>query len=311
MIYVILIAMLSTSWMMPWWGLGVWTFLGGLMMKSALRALLILPLAGGLMWLLWALALDQEASGLISERMGGVFSLSSSLHLFLATLGLGFFLGLGGALMGWSLRRIVWEDRRSSRPKPAFAHLSSLLALGLTATLLTSAQRAQAAAFETNLFYISDNLEAGDKATGTKMFVDGAILINLTKSGKTLIGWSFGMISTSDTGADERTFSLMEMGPKLSYLMGRERHWSLAFTYNLQSTAKYTSAGGEAEWRGVSYKVELGYTPQITERIWAGLKLNYYLASFGEQLVGSTTYSTISNSRSLIYPSVSFSFRWD
>ncbi len=306
MIYIILIGLLATVWIMPWWGAALWTFVYGWLQEKRTKALWQSTLVASLAWGVLALLADSRSEGLISLRMTEMLGLTSW-QLFLVTGAVGGIVGLSGALLAVALRPFP----KPERPGLIMDPIRPALALGLLPLLMGASPAAQAAAIETNLFYLSDNLEAADKATGSKMFVDGAILINLTRRGRTMIGWNVGMINTADTGDTERSFSLQEMGPKLSFHMGREKEWGLAFVYNLNATAKYKAGADEAEWRGTSYKVEFGYNPQLTERLFGGLRLNYYTASFNEQLVGSTNYSTISNSRALIYPSFHLSFRWD
>ena len=82
-------------------------------------------------------------------------------------------------------------------------------------------------------------------------------------------------------------------------------------TYNLQTTAKYVSGATDVEWRGSSLKIEFGYRPELTESLLAGMHLIYYTASFSEELTGSTTFALVSNSRAIIYPAFTLSYRFE
>ena len=173
-------------------------------------------------------------------------------------------------------------------------------------------QGAAAFTLDSNLFYLSDALSITSDTTATKMFADFSVNLDLSKKGDITIGWSYSIISISDeVSGTETTFGLSEMGPRFGYYIDKERYWGLFLTYNIQSTAKYQSGATDVEWRGSSLKFELGYRPEILENLVAGMHLIYYAASFSEELTGSTSFSLISNSRSIIYPAFTVSYRFE
>ena len=174
-----------------------------------------------------------------------------------------------------------------------------------------SSLNVRALTVDTSLFYISDSLSISTNTTNTKILGDLAVTIKLDKKGQWFVGWAYNYISISESGTTTSEFGLTEMGPRFGYYIDKQKIWSLTFTYNLQSTADYSSGGTSAEWRGTSMKGEVGYTPPISETVHAGIKLNYYQANFSEQFVNTTTFSTISNSRSIIYPSIAFIYHWN
>lgn len=179
-------------------------------------------------------------------------------------------------------------------------------------TSFSVVESAYAFSIDFNGFYLSDSLKISSQNTSTKMFTDFALMLNLDRKGTIVAGWNYGIISVSESGSSTSDFSVSEMGPKFGWYMDKAREWYLGLTYNLQSTATYSASGSsEAEWRGTSLKVEAGWTPQVSEGFYIGLKLNYYAASFSESLTGTTDYSVISNSRSMIYPSISMTYRLD
>lgn len=169
----------------------------------------------------------------------------------------------------------------------------------------------QALSLDANVFYLTDSLSVTTDTTSTRLFWDFAVTINLDKRGQWVVGWAYNTLSISESGSTTSEFSLTEMGPKFGYYIDKEKVWSIMFTYNFQSQADYSSGSTTAEWRGTSYKGEFGFTPAFTENFHAGIKLNYYQASFNEQFVSGTTFSTISNSRSIIYPTIAFIYRFD
>lgn len=168
----------------------------------------------------------------------------------------------------------------------------------------------QALTLDANTFYLSDSLTTASDSTSTSLFWDFAVTINLDKRGQWVIGWAYSSMSISQTGTVTSEFSLTEMGPKVGYYVDKSKVWSVFLTYNFQSIANYSDSSTTAEWRGTSLKGEFGFTPAFTEAFHAGVKLNYYQASFSEQFVSGTTFSTISNKRSIIYPTVAFIYRF-
>lgn len=180
----------------------------------------------------------------------------------------------------------------------------------LLAFLTVTGGSAQALTLDANLFYLSDSLTVTTDSTTTSLFWDFAVTINLDKKGQWVIGWAYNSLSISQSGATTSEFTLTEMGPKVGYYIDKAKVWSIFLTYNFQSQADYSDSTTTAEWRGTSLKGELGFTPAFTENFHAGVKLNYYQASFSEQFVNSTTFSTISNKRNIIYPTVAFIYRF-
>jgi hypothetical protein len=182
-------------------------------------------------------------------------------------------------------------------------------AMGLVAaSLLALSPNASAFSVDSNLFYLSDSLSETSNTTSSRIFGDIAVFIDLTKKGRWIVGWGYNYFSITESGTTESTFNLTEMGPKFGYYISKDKVWSIIVGYCFQSTADYSSGSTEAEWRGTSLKGELGFMPKFGESFHAGLKLNYYQATFSEQFTNSTDFDTISNSRALIYPTISFSY---
>lgn len=176
--------------------------------------------------------------------------------------------------------------------------------------LLLIRQPANALTLDFGLFYLSDTLTVDSNTTSTRLMGDFAVTINLDRKGQWVIGWSYNTITITESGDNESEFGLTEMGPRLGYYIDKGKIWSLFFTYNMQSQADYSSGVTNAEWRGTSMKGELGFTPAFGENYHAGVRLNYFTASFDEQFTDGTTFSTISNKRSIIYPTFAFIYRF-
>ena len=171
---------------------------------------------------------------------------------------------------------------------------------------------ARAVSLDINGFYFSDNVDFG---TGTiannRMFFDAALSIKLDKKGQYSLGWSYGLITYNLETSQNTEASNTDTGPRFSWFMNKDQTWSLGFTYNLFANSTFTNAGTEVSLRGKSYKIDIGYTGPITAKLYLGIRLNYYSASYGEQFDASDTFSEVSNSKSFIYPSLAASYRFN
>lgn len=188
--------------------------------------------------------------------------------------------------------------------------MRAIILFGLLWTGLSSS----AATIELNLFYYSDSFSISDtENSNNRTFWDICPTVDLTSKGRFNVGWNYASMSFTDKmDTAETTLTIVDMGPKFTYYFDKGLHWPLAFTYNLISTGKYTQGSSpSAEQRGTSMKVEVGYTPEVTEKVFIGAKLNYYKADFKEEVTGDTNLAKVTNGRSTIYPSFSFLYRWN
>jgi len=158
---------------------------------------------------------------------------------------------------------------------------------------------------ELGFLYLTDALSSTNNSTQSKTLYDFSIL--MTSEGKHAfgIGWTYAGVSTSDETSTSTTYGSTETGPKFSYLFGRDKNWYLGLIYNFTATAKFKDANGEAEWRGTSYKAEFGFMPRITTKFSVGIKFNYHSANYNEQVTNSTTLTKTTNTKTMIYPTLS------
>jgi hypothetical protein len=169
---------------------------------------------------------------------------------------------------------------------------------------LFSTERAAAYA-ELNFFYMTDALNNGTADTSSKMFAEGSLGFGIDRENRYLVGWSYGLYSTSNSAATTTTYSSTQMGPRFLWFMTKAKTWSLGLTYNIVSTATYDNGSGSAEkWKGTSIKFDVGYNFPMSESWFVGVRLNYSSASYTERLVGTTTYSTVGYTSALTYPSI-------
>jgi hypothetical protein len=164
---------------------------------------------------------------------------------------------------------------------------------------------------EMNGFYFTDNFTDSSTSSSAFTAADFALNLNLNKKGTVAVGWAYTLISSSTSaGSSNTAFAAGDMGPRFLLFFDKDRTWELGVTYNLLANATYSSGGGsEMKWRGTSIKADFGWAPAISDSAFFGFRFNYYSASWTEQLIGSSTYSTVAYTRAWIYPSLYF--RWE
>jgi hypothetical protein len=175
--------------------------------------------------------------------------------------------------------------------------------------LCSVAVHAQAGMLDLNLFYTSDSLTNASSSTYGKTFYDFVAALNIDHKGAYQIGWSYGSYSSTETTAGATTtYAATQMGPKIIFSLNKDHNWLLGLTYNILSSASFQAGAAPAEtWRGTAYAADIGYHQLITESLMMGLRLNYSASTYTEKLIG-TAYSTVSYTRSFIYPSFAISF---
>jgi hypothetical protein len=168
---------------------------------------------------------------------------------------------------------------------------------------------AHAGMLDLNLFYTSDSLTNGSSSTYGKTFYDFVAALNIDHKGAYQIGWSYGSYASTETVAGSTTtYTATQMGPKVIFSLNKDHNWLLGLTYNILSNASFQAGSSPSEtWRGTAYAADIGYHQLITESLMMGLRLNYSASTYTEKLIG-TAYSTVSYTRTFIYPSFAISF---
>lgn len=180
---------------------------------------------------------------------------------------------------------------------------------GLSVALIFFVSSASALFIDTNLFYLSDSLVTSTATnTSTKTFYDFTIGFSVDKKGNFQVGWNYAAYSTADSVASATTtYSSAQMGPKFIYFFDKDRNWRSSFAYNISTSATYTASSIEDKWKGTGMAMDFGYQFRGPDGFSLGIRLNYSTTTFNESLIG-TTYTTVSNVRTFIYPSVSVAF---
>lgn len=167
--------------------------------------------------------------------------------------------------------------------------------------------------FELNAFYLSDSLGASSSTNANAMTVFEACLgFSIDKKANYLVGWNYSSFSTNATSSgvpsDSVKYTSTQMGPRFLIMFDKDHNWSLGLGYYLTTSGSYTLGTASAEtWSGTAYKVDLGYNFTIKEDFFFGVRMNYSSSTYTQSLVG-TTYSSTTNTRTLIYPSLYTAF---
>ena len=184
-----------------------------------------------------------------------------------------------------------------------------LRSFALLSFLLFSFPSAAVVTIDGNIFYFSDSYVTSSTKTYSRTLWDAALSMDLTKKGSVLLGWAYRSDSFNDDTGTTTTVAATGMGPKLTFYFDRENYWSAAFTYYL--ILKGSDSATSVTYNGTGMKGEFGYTPALNNWFYLGIKLNYYQASFAEQVTNQTSLAQVSYSRTAIYPSIAFVMRFE
>ncbi len=161
-----------------------------------------------------------------------------------------------------------------------------------------------------NTFYFSDSFNNGTTNAANKMIWSAALLLDTSKSKRLYVGWNIVSASATDSGSTTTTFSSTDMGPKILWVPSKNGNLTVEASYNLIVKGAYSSGGAAtaSQWSGSSIYASLGYLPEISESLYAGVKLNYYSVAYSKEIV-STTITDVSYSRRWIFPSICLQWR--
>ena len=180
----------------------------------------------------------------------------------------------------------------------------------LLLNILIAVSTARASFIDLNAMYLTDNLTTTTTAAGSKILTDFSLGFKIDNAAKFNVGWNLTNVAISDSTATTTTFSSADQGIKILVFFDNALAWGFGAAYNMVAKAKYNDGTTEEEWRGSSIKFDIGYAAPINELFFAGLHLNYYSASYNEQILNKTSLATIAYARPIIYPSIYLSFRY-
>lgn len=165
--------------------------------------------------------------------------------------------------------------------------------------------------FDIDGIIIQDTLVNSTTTTEQKNLYHIAGLVNVDKKGKLYFGFGYNMVgSTRVEGSTTTTYASQDMGPAFRWVIGKQRIFSIAANYNILAKAQYTTTGStQADWSGTSYLVRGIIQVPISEQIYLGVALNYYLANYVKSVTGSTS-TDVSYSRTMLLPTITSTIRF-
>lgn len=186
------------------------------------------------------------------------------------------------------------------------------LALGFV-LLILSPQTAKAdVVVDLGAFYYSDTFVYSSVSSSySRMLIDVSFGMSLGKKGRWVLAWNYDSMALTESPAGvANKLTVTDMGPKITYYLDKDCTLPFSFTYDLITKGKYQAGSAAAvELRGTAMKVDFGYTPEVSEGLFLGAKINYYKPSFNESVI-NTSITKTSNSRTVIYPSFSLTYRF-
>lgn len=160
-----------------------------------------------------------------------------------------------------------------------------------------------------NLLYFNSGLTTtADESTSNYI---GSLAVGATIQPMWTVGWNITYNGrTSGSASGTTSLKGYEMGPRIGVLLGKSQWFNIAFTWNALANATYVGANGNESVSGSGFGFEVGCTPQVTEHLYAGVKLLYDHVGYGKSTDSSNTTSTVSYSTNDFLPVLALSWRW-
>lgn len=182
--------------------------------------------------------------------------------------------------------------------------------LGMIVILLLMTNPSFAGLFgELSLFYGTDNFTTSSSVQNGKSHYALDLFANLENKYRFFGGFHVDQISVTDTGAVSTTFTSLNMGPMLMWIIDRKQTFSLAAGYHILSKGSYNDGSATQELTGTGLWASFGIMPEIDEHLFVGVKYNYASYNYTKSLVGSAS-SDIAYTRALVFPSLSLSWHY-
>lgn len=155
--------------------------------------------------------------------------------------------------------------------------------------------------------YLSDSLVTPTNRTSSQMYYGLGALLDLKKN--LWVGWNYSGFSQSQTVSTTTTFTSTDMGLGIKWQVGRSKLYNIGAAYNFLAKGVYSDGTTTENWEGTSFLLSFGVAPEVSERLFLGVSLNYYSATYTKKIVSSVE-SSASNSKSWIFPMFSISKEW-
>lgn len=192
-------------------------------------------------------------------------------------------------------------------------HLDMLKILSTCIILLLS-QNAGAFLLDLNLGLTQGSFDRSGEQTSSKANNALGLFANLSNSESSLgfnIGWYILSVSNKESFPPTINQSLTsnDMGPAIRWQIDRQKRFSLTLAYGIICKGNYDDGIVNENLSGESYLLKFAFEPEIAERYFLGVALNYYVANY-KTLVLNSVQSDVAYKNSLFFPSLSFSYRY-
>ena len=169
---------------------------------------------------------------------------------------------------------------------------------------------AQAGLYGTvDALYTTDAFTTTTNADHSRTYIALDLIANIDNNYKYYAGFHVHQYAFTDTmGTTKSSLSSLDMGPFLKWVIDRKRTFALSLGYNILATGSYNNGSQNAELSGTSILASFDITPEVSENLYIGVKFNYLAMSYAKSVVGSAS-SDVSYSRTVIFPSLSISWR--
>ena len=155
--------------------------------------------------------------------------------------------------------------------------------------------------------YYSDSLTTPSDRTSTQMFYGGGLLLDLGK--QAWLGFNYSGINQTQSTSTTTTFGSSDMGVGFKYQLGRGKLYNFGAAYNLISKATYSSGTTNENWEGTSFLVSFGVSPEVAEKLYIGMSLSYFSASYTKKIVNNVE-SSASNGKTWLFPMLTITKQW-
>lgn len=137
---------------------------------------------------------------------------------------------------------------------------------------------------------------------------------NLSNSDSNLglnIGWYILSISNKETYPPtlSQTLTSSDMGPAIRWQIDRGKKFSLTLAYGIICKGNFNDGVTDESLTGESYLLKFAIEPEVADRYFIGVGINYYVASYKTRVV-SSIQSDAGYKNTMIFPSLSFSYRY-
>ncbi len=185
--------------------------------------------------------------------------------------------------------------------------LTTCLVLLLTPTV-------HAVVLDLNLGILQGSFDRDTLQTNARLINSVGMFANLSKAESNLginLGWYITAISIKESypSSINQTLTSNDMGPAVRWQIDKHNRFSLTFVYGVICKGQYSDGVVDESLTGESYLFKFAFEPELSERYFIGGAINYYAANYKIKIINSVQ-SDISYKNTLIYPSLSFSYKY-